>query len=123
MTTLVGDLENVQQDLHQDRVPFWPSQVHQVPLAHWEPGSDPAPRDPKRPREFWVGGRGLYSGAGGPGGAQTRTRRVSRGLAEPRPETPPCAGRGPREPETPPIMLGRQLGALLRRRGGGRAPN
>ena len=78
MTTLVGDLENVQQDLHQDRVPFWPSQVHQVPLAHWEPGSDPAPRDPKRPREFWVGGRGLYSGAGGPGGAQTRTRRVSR---------------------------------------------
>ena len=36
------------------------------------------PRDPKHPRQFWVGGWGLYSGAGGPGGVQTRKRRISR---------------------------------------------
>ena len=35
----------------------------------------------------------------------------------------PCAGGGPKGPETPPIILGRQLGALLRRWGGGQAPN
>ena len=34
------------------------------------------------------------------------------------PRNPPCAGRAPREPETPPTILGRRLGALLRRRGG-----
>ena len=34
------------------------------------------------------------------------------------PRTTP-AGRGPREPETPPTIWGRRLGALLRRRGGG----
>ena len=38
--------------------------------------------------------------------------------AEPRPEIPPCAGGDPKGPETPPIILGRQLGALLRRWGG-----
>jgi len=42
------------------------------------------------------------------GGLQTRTRRVSRGREG---------------PETTPIILGRRLGALLRRLGGGRAPN
>ena len=36
---------------------------------------------------------------------------------------PPCAGGDPKGPETTPIILGRQLGALLRRWGGGRAPN
>ena len=49
-------------------------------------GPPPAPdgtpgnpkRDPKRPRQFWVGGWGLYSGAGGVGGVQTRKRRISR---------------------------------------------
>ena len=39
------------------------------------------------------------------------------GGRKPRPE-PPCAGWDPREPETPPRILGRRLGALLRRRGG-----
>ena len=39
------------------------------------------------------------------------------------PRTPPCAGGGPKGPETTPIILGRQLGALLRRWGGGQAPN
>ena len=38
----------------------------------------PAPRNPKRPREFWVGNWGLYPGAGGAGGARTRKRRISR---------------------------------------------
>ena len=38
------------------------------------------------------------------------------------PRTPPCAGRAPKEPETPPRVLGRQLGALLRRRGGRAGP-
>ena len=35
---------------------------------------------------------------------------------------PPCAGGDPKGPETPPIILGRQLGALLRRRGGRAGP-
>ena len=35
----------------------------------------------------------------------------------------PCAGGDPKGPETTPIILGRRLGALLRRWGGGRAPN
>ena len=39
------------------------------------------------------------------------------------PRTPPCAGGDPKGPETTPIILGRQLGALLRRLGGGQAPN
>ena len=42
----------------------------------------PAPRNPKRPREFWVGNWGLYPGAGGAGGARTRKRRISRGLGQ-----------------------------------------
>ena len=41
--------------------------------------SDGAPGNPKRPRQFGAGGWGLYSGAGGPGGVQTRTRRISCG--------------------------------------------
>ena len=36
---------------------------------------------------------------------------------------PPCAEGGPKGPETTPIILGRRLGALLRRWGGGQAPN
>jgi hypothetical protein len=36
------------------------------------------PRDPKHPRQFWVGSWVLYSGARGAGGVQTRIRRVSR---------------------------------------------
>ena len=47
------------------------------------PALEGTPRDPKHPRQSWVGGRGLYSGAGGLGGPQTRTRRVSRGLGQP----------------------------------------
>ena len=35
----------------------------------------------------------------------------------------PCPGRDPREAETPPTILGRRLGALFRRRGGGRPQN
>ena len=34
-----------------------------------------------------------------------------------------CAGGDPKGPETPPTILGRRLGALLRRRGGGWGPN
>jgi hypothetical protein len=36
---------------------------------------------------------------------------------------PPCAGRDPREPEAPPKIWGRRLGALPRRRGAGRGLN
>ena len=42
------------------------------------PALEGTPRDPKRPRQFWVGSWRLYSGARGVGGAQTRKRRVSR---------------------------------------------
>ena len=44
------------------------------------PALEGTPRDPKRPRQLWVGGWELssYPGAWRPGGAQTRKRRVSR---------------------------------------------
>ena len=48
------------------------------------PAPDGTPSNPKRPRQFWVGGWGLYSGARGAGGVQTRKRRISRGLGDAR---------------------------------------
>ena len=53
-----------------------------ITAVKWNPEPPPCagrdPGEPETPPTVWVGGWGLYSGAGGPGGPQTRTRRISR---------------------------------------------
>ena len=84
------------------------------------PAPDGTPRNPKRPRQFWVGGWGLYSGARGAGGVQTRTRRVSRvrtptshshcsTLLSTPPSTSPSSSRAP-QGYFPLISLSRRIG-------------
>ena len=53
------------------------------PAAEPRPGTPPlapdgTPGNPQRPQQQWAGVWGRYSGAGAPGGPQTRTRRISR---------------------------------------------
>ena len=56
-------------------------------------------------------------------GACRGPRPRPRPARQPPPGPDGTSGRDPNEPEAPPRVLGRQLGALLRRWGGGGGPN